>query len=226
MLRERKDYPTAVTPKGVAIWPSLNTPDYKFKEEFGEYHCRLRLDPSAPGVAELIATAEEIRDEAYEAKKAELERDKKGALLKKLNKAEILRDEEDPETGEPTGFVILRAKCNAGGRRKKDDSVWKGRVDIFNAAGVQLKNPPKIGSGSELKLSVRIMEYLFPKDMTFGVSFELEGAQIIKLREGGQGQRSASDYGFGAEEGDDVQDQEGSSRGFNDESSGADDGDY
>jgi hypothetical protein len=84
--------------------------------------------------------------------------------------------------------------------------------DFFNAQGARLKNPPKIGSGSELKLSVRLVPYLAPNDGSVGISYQLEGVQILKLVSGGQ--RSASDYGFGAEDGDDIQDDNG---GFADE---------
>jgi hypothetical protein len=51
-----------------------------------------------------------------------------------------------------------------------------------------------------------------PKDGEVGVSYQLEGVQILKLVSGGQ--RSASDYGFGVEDGDTIQDDNG---GFADE---------
>lgn len=223
MIRERKDYPTATTPRGPAIYPALNEPDFKFKKEFGEYHARLRLEPDAPGLAELVAIAEEIRDEAYEAKVKELERQKKGALLKQLSKADIIKPELDRETGEETGYVILRAAMNAGGKRK-DGTTFQKKVDLFNAAGKFLKNPPKIGSGSELILSVRVMDYETDGGKVIGARFELEAAQVLKLVQGGQ--RTAGHYGFAAQDGDDIDDVEGASRGFSDQSDGAEDGDF
>ncbi|WP_145960518.1 hypothetical protein [Novosphingobium meiothermophilum] len=223
MLRDkRSDYPKAVTPRGVAIFPALTRPDFKFKTEFGEYHCRLRLSPDAPGLDDLIAQAEAILDEAFEAKKAELTRQKKGALLKQLYKIDILKPELDRESGEETGFVVLRASANAGGK-KKDGSIWKGRIDLFNRKGEQLKNPLEIGSGSELKLGVRIMDYETDGGKGIGVRFELEGAQLLKVASGGA--RTAADHGFGAEEdGNDIEDQ-AASPGFSDEGGSGDAGD-
>lgn len=220
MLRDRKDYPRLYTPRGTGIWPALNEPDYKFKAN-GEWHARLRLAPDTPGLAELVATAEQILDEAYEAKKSELLKDKKGALLKELKKAlPVVKPEVDMETGEETGFVILRAalpfRIDIKNGPKAGTSFEK-KPDLFNAKGQQLKNPPKIGNGSELKLSVTPMDYWFPKDKTIGVSFELNAVQVLRAVDSG-GQRSADFYGFGEEEGDDIQDGEAGNGGaFQDE---------
>lgn len=216
MIRDRKDYPKVLTPRGAAIWPALNQPDFKFKKEFGEYHVRLRLEPDAPGLAKIIEDAEALRDEAFEAKKAELERQKKGALLKQLYKIDPIKPEVDSETGEETGFLVLRASMNAGGKRQKDGSVWKARPDIFNAAGNPLKNPPTIGSGSEMKLNVTPMDYETDGGKGIGVRFELNAAQLLKAVS--YGQRNADDYGFGSEDDADlIEDQEPNTHGFADE---------
>lgn len=229
MLRKRNEYPRMMTPRGVAIYPSLHEPDYKFKKATGEFHVRLRLDPDAPGLAELVAAAEEIRDAAYEAKKEQLTKEKKGALLKKLVKADILKVEEEQESGEPTGFVILRASLSYKIEIKngpKAGEVFYKNPDVFDARGKQIKNVldrdgrivqvrlPKVGSGSELKLNVTIMDYETDGGTTIGAKFELNAAQIIKLVTGGQ--RDASGYGFGEEEGDAIDEVDGGS--FEDES--------
>jgi hypothetical protein len=229
LLRERKDYPRLITPKGVAIWPALNPgdPDYKFKKDTGEYHARLRIPGDELGDWQpIIDVAQALLDEAYEAKKAELTREKKGALLKELNKAEpIIKPEIDPETGEETGDYIFRASMSARVDIKngpKAGQSFDKKPDLFDARGKPLKNPPKIGGGSVLKLGVVVMDYWMPKDKTIGVRFELEGAQIIKLVSGGQ--RTASDYGFGVEDGDEIEDVE-QTGGFSDET-GGDGGDF
>jgi hypothetical protein len=204
------------TPRGVAIWPALNEPDFKFKKEFGEYHARLRVDPAAPGLAELIAEAEKIRDEAYDAKVEELTRQKKGALLKQLSKADVVKPEINQEDGEETGFMVVRAATSAGGK-KKDGSTFSKKPHLFNSQGRPLKNPPPIGSGSELILSVRIMDYETEGGKVIGARFELEAAQVLKAVS--YGERSASDYGFGAvDDADVVEDREGNDYGFGDKS--------
>lgn len=220
MMRSRNDYPLMHTPRGPAIWPALNEPDFKYKKDFGEYHARIRLTPDAPGLDELVAKAEAIRDEAYDAKVEELKRQKKGALLAQLSKADVIKPELDPETGDETGFVTLRAAMSAGGRKKSDGSTFSKKPHLFNAQGRPLKNPPPIGSGSELILSVRIMDYETDGGKVIGARFELEAAQVLKAVS--YGERSASDYGFGAvEDADIVEDQEGG-YGFSDQSSGGD----
>ena len=222
MLRDRKDYPRVYTPRGQAIWPAIDQPDYKFKKDTGEYHARLRFDPDTPGLAEIIAQAEAIRDEAFEAKKAELTRLKKGALLRDLSKAPVIKPEVDQETGEETGKLILRAALTARVDIKngpKAGTSFDKKPDVFDATGRQLKNPPRVGSGSELKLNVTIQDYETDGGKTIGARFELNAVQIIKLVQGGQ--RSASDYGFGVEEdGDAIEDGTEPQGGFADESGG------
>jgi hypothetical protein len=230
LLRERKDYPRLITPAAPSIWPALNEPDYKFKKDTGEYHARLRISPDdLPAWQPVVDAAQAILDEAFEAKKAELTREKKGALLKELNKAEaIIKPEIDPETGDETGFYIFRASMNARVDIKNGPRAGQSfdkKPDIFNAKGQSLKNPPKIGGGSELKLGVVPMDYWMAKDKTVGVRFELEGAQILKLIQGGA--RTADFYGFTAEDGDDIEDGDEPVKtgGFADES-GDDGGDF
>jgi len=215
------------TPRGPAIFPALNEPDYKFKLDTGEFHARLRLRPDAPGLAELIEQAEAIRDEAYDARVKELTAQKKGALLKKLKKADVVREELDQETGDPTGFVILRASKPYAVTPKKGPNAgktYKFVPDIFDAKGKQLKNPPKIGSGSELILNVTIMDYeMAGEEPTIGAKFELNAAQVIKLVEGGA--RTASDYGFGTvDDGDEIEDGDAPQGGFKDQSGDGDGG--
>lgn len=220
MLRDRKDYPRIHTPAGVSIFPAINEPDYKFKKDTGEFHARIRipadeLDAWQP----LVEAAQEIVDEAFEAKKEELTKAKKGALLKDLNKNEVfLKPEVDPETGEETGFYIFRAALTYKIEIKngpKAGEVFYKRPDVFSASGKQLLNPPKIGGGSVLKLAVRVMDYFMPKDKVIGARFELEAVQVIKRVEGGA--RTAADYGFGVEDGDDIEDGTPNSGGFRDE---------
>jgi len=209
MIRDRKDYPSFYTPRGEAIFPALDKPDYKFKKENGGYHARLRFDPTTPGLDELIKVAEEIRDEAYEAKKTELEKAKKGALLRKLEKAPVIKEEEDPETGDLIGKVILRASLTAHVKIKNGPRAgeeFDKKPDIFDARGKQIRNVPRVGSGSILRLNVTPQDYEMPKKdggSIIGASFQLNAAQIIKLVQGGS--RTAADYGFGVEDdGDEI----------------------
>lgn len=214
MIRQRKDYPKFITPAGEAIFPAIHEPDYKFKKQDGEFHARIYLDPADPKLEPLLKAAQEIQDEAFEAKKDELLKQKKGALARNMIKVDILKEETDPETGEPTGKVILRAKLRYRVEIKngpKAGEVFYKRPDVFDAKRNQLKNPPKVGSGSLLKLAVVPLDYIKTDDdgnVRVGIGFELEGVQILKLVTGGQ--RDADFYGFDDEEGDEIADGAGS----------------
>lgn len=227
---KRSDYPQLITPAGAAVWPNLNSPDYTYKEEFGEYNVKLRIPIDSAELAKFREPVEKLLDDAFEAQKKELVDAKKKALAAKLVKVDPFKEEEDQETGEPTGFVVIRASMNAGGRRKKDGKEFSMAPDFFNRVGKKLKNPPKIGSGSKLKAGVRLRDYYFAKDKEIGVSFDLEAVQILTVETFG-GNRSADDYGFGTEDGDDVDDgnpgfDEEDGEDIEDESDDADDADF
>ena len=214
-MKKRNEYPSVISPRGTVVWAQLNEPDFEYKKE-GEFHVRIRPDTSDPAYDKLVSTAEKVRDEFYDETVSKLTAEKKGALLKKLHKVDVVKPEIDRESGEETGEMLIRAGMKHRIEIKngpKAGQSFEKRPDFFNAKGERLKQPPKIGSGSELKLAVRLVPYMAPNDGSVGVSVQLEGVQILKLVSGGQ--RSASDYGFGAEEGDDIQDDNG---GFGDES--------
>lgn len=227
MLRNRKDYPTKITPTATVVWASIDEPDYKYKED-GEFHIKVRFDPSDSAWDDIRETAEGLLDEAFKAKQDELRAEKKGALLRKLHKKdeifaeELTRDEE----AEPTGMVLLRAGMRYKVTPKNGPNAGKTfefTPDLFDARGKRIKKAPRIGGGSEVKLSIRIMEYFIAKDGEMGISFGLEAVQIIDLVTGGK--RDADSYGFAAEDGFTASDDDDS--GFEDTGSGysADDGD-
>ena len=191
----------AVTPKGTAIYPRLNTPDDKFVKE-GEYKVKLAFDADDADFQKFQDKVNKLVDEAFDAKVAELEEEGKGGVAKKLQKRYPFTVEEDQDTGEETGRITISSRSKASGVSKK--GPWNRKPSIFNAKGVKLANPPLIGGGSELKLSVQLAPYYAANDKTIGVSFRLEAAQVITLVSGGS--RTADDYGFGEEDGDDVSD--------------------
>lgn len=185
------------TPRGQFIWPKLNDPDTKWKPE-GKYECKIAFDADAPGVEKLQEQIEKLTQQKLAEVREELISKGKKALADKITTVNLLKPEEDDETGEETGRLILKAGMTASGVSKKTGKPWKRKPDIFDGRGNLLKNPPKIGSGTVGKLSIELAPYYAPNDKTVGVSFRLEGAQIIKLVSFGE--RDASAHGFGAEE--------------------------
>ena len=216
-MKKRNEYPQIITPKLEVAWAQLNEPDFEYKDE-GEFHVRGRPDTSDPLYDAMIEKATEVRDTFFSEKKAEFEAQKKGALLKKIKMVDVIKEEIDRESGDPTGNMTLRSGMKHRIEIKngpKAGQSFEKRPDFFDARGVRLKNPPKIGSGSVVKLGVRLIPYFVSKDGEIGVSYQLEGVQIIKLVTGGQ--RDAGYYGFGAEEGDAIEEDNG---GFGEEAGG------
>jgi hypothetical protein len=219
MLRNRKDYPSFITPKATVAWAQIDEPDYEYKDE-GEFHIRVRFDPDDAEWNPIREAAEALLDEAFKAKRAELQKEKKGALLKKLHKKEeVFTEELDRESGDPTGKLLIRAGKKFRVEVKNGPNagkVYEFTPDVFDARGKKLKKRPRVGSGSEVKLSIRVKEYFLAKDGEMGISYELEAVQIIKLVQGGS--RDAASYGFAQEDGDALEDED--TGGFGDEGEG------
>jgi hypothetical protein len=207
------------TARGIAVWPSLNTPSTKF-DSAGVYELKLRYEADDEFIGKFRERAQKVIDAKYDEVTSQLRADKKGAIADKVSKLPPpVTVEEDAETGDETGFVTIKGKKTASGVTKAG-KAWKSKPDIFDAKGNQLKNPPAIGGGSEMKMNVELFGYYNAKDKEVGCSVRLNGAQVIKLVQ--MGGRDAGGYGFGAEEdGDDLS---GMEQDFADNSA-ADDGD-
>lgn len=189
------------TPKGTALWTTLNKPDVRYKAE-GVYEVKLAFDGDDTAVQKLRTQLEKLRDEKVAEIVEELERDGKGGLAKKIKVLPVFDIEEDSESGEETGRLIKKFKMSASGVSKKTGKKWTRKPDIFNAKGVKLPSAPNIGSGSVLKISFEPYAYYSPKDKEVGISARLQAVQIIELV--AFGERDASGYGFGEEEGYDA----------------------
>lgn len=199
----KPNFPKLVTPRGTSIFPRLNTPDTKYNKA-GVYEVKLAFDADTDLTA-LRDKVQALIDAKHDEVVKEMTEAGKGGLAKKVTKrdiSEIFKAEEDPETGDETGRIIIKAKMTATGTNAKTGKPWARKPNIFDAKGNLLKNPPQIGGGSIMKLSVELFPYYAANDKEVGVSFRLEAAQIIKLVSFGA--RDAAGYGFGEEDGDDL----------------------
>jgi len=221
-----QNFPKVRTPVGTALWANLNTPDTKYKAE-GKYTVKLAFeaDTDISDLREQVSALIDAKyDEVVEEITEKLTKQGKKGLIKKtvdaIEKVDPFKAEEDGDTGEETGRIIINAAMTASGISKKTNKPWKRKPDIFSARGKKLDRPPQIGSGSTMKLNVELFPYYAPNDKTVGVSFRLNAAQLLTLVQFGE--RDASGYGFEEEEGDDLDNVEA----FEDETSGdKDDGD-
>ena len=191
-----------ISPRGVAQWPKLNEPDYKW-DTAGKYTVKLSLDAADPAVIEMVTKFETMRDDFLAETVATLKADKKAALAMELKAGEVIKIERDNETAEPTGRLILSASMKASGTRK-DGSAWTQKPDLFAANGTKLINPPTISGGSEMKVSFEAEPFINMTSKQAVVSIRLKAVQILKLSSGGV--RTFSEHGFGAEDGDDIDD--------------------
>ena len=213
--------PTTLTPRGVAIYPHLNTADTKWHAT-GKFHTKLAMAVDDPQVQAFIAELEQLRDEKYQEVYDALVADKKLARAKEVTKSDVVKAEVDEETGDETGRVIISVSMNHKVTSKKDGKTYTLFPKYINAKREQLQNPPRIGGGSLLRCLVTPDAYFKQDNKSVGVSLRLDTVQLIKLVSGGQ--RDFAAAGFEEEEdGDDISDvadtpaPEASSRGANED---------
>ena len=181
------------TPIGIAVYPKLTEPDYKWKTE-GEYGLKIRL--SETDALPIIELMEKLVDAEYT--KAE------AACKNKLEKSKLKRVEDLPckeeldEDATPTGYYLLNAKMKASGVSKKTGKTWKRTPALFDSVGRPITNTGtlQIWSGSEVRVAYTLEA--FSTALGIGCSCRLEAVQIIKLVSGSQ--KDATGYGFDAED--------------------------
>lgn len=212
--------PTFTSPKGVFLFPSITKPDYgndQFPKPAGEFKTQLVLSREA--AQPMIDKLQPLYDEAIaegedKFSKLKIEQRKK---LKSFTANELFQEEYDKVTEEPTGNVIFKFATVASGVNAKGDA-WTRKIPVFDAKGKPLAKPPAIWGGTIGKVSFEASAYFIPGTGAGGLKLYLTAAQIIELRSAGQ--RDASGYGFGEEEGfsgEDAQDEGG----FGDETGGS-----
>jgi hypothetical protein len=199
MAEKRKALTKFITPKGVAVYPRLNTPDTKYKPE-GEYSAKIRL--SEEDAAPLIEKINALIEATYKEEQERLiEAGKKGAA-KTLKYADLpykaVLDDEGDQTGEYEFNVKMKAQYT-----KKDGSVVKMEPKLFDAATPPnpLPKSTQIWGGSLIKVAGEFNP--FATAIGVGMSLRLSAVQVIKLVSGSGGGDGAS-YGFGGEEGGHV----------------------
>jgi len=210
------------TPKGVFKYPNVITPDYGTKEypkPDGEFNVRLILD--ADKAQALIKQLQPEFDKAVEKGREEFAKlpvaNRK--KLKDITINDFYAEVYDKDTEEPTGEFEFRFKSAASGKNK-EGKRWERKLPVFDAKGVPAKNLKSVWGGTVGKVSFSASPYFVAATGAVGLSLRLEAVQIIELSAGGA--RSASEYGFDAEDGYDSTE---ASHGFTDETDGEGAGD-
>lgn len=210
------------TPKGVAKYPYLTSPDTKF-DSAGIYRTSLLLDPKDPGVEDFLAQLDSLADEAYEKAVEELKQKGKKAMAKQVTRQAPYIQEVD-EDGNETGMVEVRFKCKAKVESKRHGKTMQLRPRLFDSKGNPI-DPDDISiyGGSVIRVNFTPSPFFVASSKMAGVSLLLNAVQVIELVSGGGA--DAESYGFTEEEGFEVGVGGGSVDDVNEDANGGEYGD-
>ena len=161
---------TKISPRGVFMFPHLITPDFNFKEEFGEYNVCLRV-PSGE--------AQELVEEIDAALEAKYVAESNGKKVRKKN----LPYKIDEETDE----VVFTFKKNAAFKDSKTGEVVKTSIGIKTNTSVDGKlqdhdRDVPIWGGTIGRIAFTILPYEYKGSV--GVRLNLNSVKILKLVSG------------------------------------------
>lgn len=189
---------TFTTPKGIAVYPRLKSPDTKYDDN-GVYKADLKmpLETAKPLIDKLTKM---FKDHTGRSHPKNPERDNRKAFYY------MELDDNDDETGNVVFKLRVKNKIT-----KKGD-LWDRRPAQFDARGKAIVNPLNVGGGTEMRVSFEV--YLWSNPDGKGMSLQPEAVQIIELVEFTGNNKSADNYGFGEEDGFSADDDD---HGFSDE---------
>lgn len=195
--------PRHITPAGIAVFPRLTEPDFKFKKEHGEYSVKLRLPRDV--AMKIIAAAEEVVEQSYRDQVAahDGKKDKKGKPVE-IKKADLSYQVELDDQQKETGNILIAFKANAGYTDAKTQEKKKLPIGLYDSKGKPTK--VDIWGGSKIKVEYQIVPYFAPADLKAGASFRLLNVQVLDLVTKGMG-----GAGFKEEEGSFVAEEKESS---------------
>jgi len=167
-----------VTPKGIAVWPKLNAPDYKFNVD-GEYKTTLKIEASES--QNLIKQLEGLRD-AYRDEEA-----KNNPKVAKYDLAPVYEEEEDDQ-GNLTGFNLFKFKQKAKITTRRGDMEMK--VALYDSN--KTPTDATVTGGSTIRVAASAYTYAMPSTRRVGVSLRPSAIQIIQLAQGSGGTEALS----------------------------------
>lgn len=175
------------SPKGIAVFPWLTTPDTKFTPQ-GVYRVDLKL--SAEDAEEVLALVSAEHDKNLAAVKADPKN--KG---KKIKEADLPIKAVLDDDGNETGEYLLRVKMNAK-FKDSDGKEITASPALFDAKGKPIELDSLWG-GSIIRVAYSFVPF-YTAIAGAGVSLRLRGVKVLKLSSGGGANASA--YGFDEEE--------------------------
>lgn len=207
-MADKKVFIEKNAPLAVFKFPKLVEPDYgtrDYPKPEGEFTTKLvwnETDPNFIAFRDMMSEYEEAAEEAAQAAFNALkkpQRDKLGSPTKNPVFTPIYDDQDNP-----TGEVEMKVSMKASGVVKKGPRAgkkWSRKPQLFDALGRPIKGQIEVWGGTEgiIAFSFDPEGYFIPATGAYGIKLQLEAAQIVTLRAGGE--KDASAYGFGAQEG-------------------------
>lgn len=167
------------SPKGIARYPYLNTPDTKFNPE-GDYKVTLVLDNNDETSA-LVATLNAIHEEAI----AKAKQDNPGKKIK----IATLPINDEAEEGKT--YISFKLRANVTPR---NGSPFSQKPALVDAGGSPMTK--SIFGGSVIKVAFEASSF-YTATVGAGLTLRLKAVQVIELAAKGAG----GDFGFEAVEG-------------------------
>lgn len=171
---------TIVTPKGRASWPYLHEKNTNFTKDPEEQHFECSIIITEEDAEEFIKKIQDLYESEKEAAIQAAKTPKEKRVIRESERNIPIRKERD-EDDQLTGNVIIKARS-------------KSQPMVVDSHG----NPmgPKVGSGSEIRMSVNPRFWKTPKGS--GIKLWLNAVQVIELVEWGAygGPKSFEDTGF------------------------------
>ena len=192
------------TPAGVSIYPNLLEPT-NFKGEGPlNYDCKLKFNLKDEGVSELISTLEEAHAKGKEG--INERRAKFGE--KPLSHGQLKKDaptpwtKEEDDEGEPTGYVVVKAKLKA--ERMIKGSPVKQRPAVFDDKGKAWDMDTAIWGGSIIRMSVEPQPWYMAPIGGYGMTLQLRAAQVVSLVNHENEAGDAASFGFEVDDSEEV----------------------
>ena len=157
-----------VTPRAVAVYPWLNSPDTKFNAE-GEYKVTLKI-----GSDEAAPLIEEIDETINNYQKEQADKDPKVGRYS----ANPPYEEEVDDQGNLTGNYLFKFKQKAKINTKDGRSIDM-KIALYDAQ--RTPTDAMIGGGSEIKVAATLWPYVLPTTKSVGVSLRPSAVQILSL---------------------------------------------
>jgi len=171
-MTKQDDY--IFSPPGIAVWPKLNEPDYKYKTEEGEFTVKLRLDPTDSAAFEWL---EELKNR-YEDEFTQAV-DDAAKKKKKVKRGPVPWTNETNDEDEETGMVLVKFGMKYRTTTKKG-RIWERKPELYNAQLEPMED--MIGGGSLIIVKTDPYFWNTP-GLGFGLSLQPLAVQVLELRQ-------------------------------------------